>query len=296
MKGEITIFVSSVQKELADCRRAVKTFIENDPLLRRFFRVFLFEDLPARDRRADAVYLAEVDGCAIYVGLFGNDYGFEDTDGLSPTEQEFDRATAQCKPRFIFVKGESDKQRHPKMQTLIHKAGSQLIRRRFNSIADLNAAIYASLVDYLETCGIVQTRLFEERPCADATLNDLNVQAVRDFVSSARLERQFLCRQRRPYPISLRICTCSIRGSPPTLHCSFLAVIPSVSCLALRYGACTFMARRFSVRCLSTVSSRAPSSDKWIWQSILLCQSSIAVSGPVPKAIRRLSEMKSPMM
>ncbi len=81
MKGEITIFVSSVQKELADCRRAVKTFIENDPLLRRFFRVFLFEDLPARDRRADAVYLAEVDGCAIYVGLFGNDYGFEDTDG-----------------------------------------------------------------------------------------------------------------------------------------------------------------------------------------------------------------------
>jgi ATP-dependent DNA helicase RecG len=200
VKGEITIFVSSVQKELADCRRAVKTFIENDPLLRRFFRVFLFEDLPARDRRADAVYLAEVDGCAIYVGLFGNDYGFEDTDGLSPTEREFDRATAQCKPRFIFVKGESDKQRHPKMQTLIHKAGSQLIRRRFNSIADLNAAVYASLVDYLETCGIVQTRPFEERPCADATLNDLNVQVVRDFVSSARLERQFPLPAKAPLP------------------------------------------------------------------------------------------------
>lgn len=200
MKGEITIFVSSVQKELADCRHAVKTFIENDPLLGRFFRVFLFEDLPARDRRADAVYLAELDGCAIYVGLFGNDYGFEDTDGLSPTEREFDRATDQCKPRFIFVKGESDKQRHPKMQTLIHKAGSQLIRRRFNSIADLNAAVYASLVDYLETCGIVQTRPFEERPCSDATLNDLNVQAVRDFVSSARLERQFSLPVKAPLP------------------------------------------------------------------------------------------------
>lgn len=200
MKGALNIFVSSVQKELADCRRAVKTFIENDPLLRRFFRVFLFEDLPARDRRADAVYLAEVDGSAIYVGLFGNDYGFEDPDGLSPTEREFDRATAQCKPRFIFVKGESDKQRHPKMQTLIHKAGSQLIRRRFNSIADLNAAVYASLVDYLETCGIVQTRPFEERPCADATINDLNVQVVRNFVSSARLERQFPLPAKAPLP------------------------------------------------------------------------------------------------
>jgi predicted HTH transcriptional regulator len=86
------------------------------------------------------------------------------------------------------------------MQTLIHKAGSQLIRRRFNSIADLNAAVYASLVDYLETCGIVQIRPFEERPCADATLNDLNVQVVRDFVSSARLERQFPLPAKAPLP------------------------------------------------------------------------------------------------
>lgn len=45
------IFVSSVQKELASERRAVADFIRNDPLLRRFFDVFLFEDLPAGDRR-----------------------------------------------------------------------------------------------------------------------------------------------------------------------------------------------------------------------------------------------------
>lgn len=187
----MNIFLSSVQKELAEDRREVKMFVENDPLLRRFFRVFLFEDLPAKDRRADAFYIEEVDNCAIYVGLFGNDYGLEDADGLSPTEREFDRATARCKPRFIFVKGESDKQRHPKMQALINKAGSQLIRRRFNSIADLNAALYASLVDYLETCGIVQTRPFEERPCENATIGNLNVQVVRDVVHIARLERQF---------------------------------------------------------------------------------------------------------
>lgn len=87
------IFLSSVQKELDEERRAVKAFIENDPLLRRFFSVFLFENLPAIDQRADAVYLAEVDRCAVYLGLFGNDYGFEDNEGLSPTEREFDRAT-----------------------------------------------------------------------------------------------------------------------------------------------------------------------------------------------------------
>ena len=73
-----SIFVSSVQKDLAEERRAMKAFVEGDPLLCRFFSVFLFEDLPAADARADAVYLDEVDRCALYVGLFGNDYGFED--------------------------------------------------------------------------------------------------------------------------------------------------------------------------------------------------------------------------
>jgi hypothetical protein len=50
----LKIFISSVQKELADERRAVADFIRNDPLLRLFFDVFLFEDLPASDRRAPA--------------------------------------------------------------------------------------------------------------------------------------------------------------------------------------------------------------------------------------------------
>lgn len=203
MKSEMTIFLSSVQKELAEDRRAVKTFVENDPLLRRFFRVFLFEDLPAKDRRADAFYIEEVDNCAIYVGLFGNDYGIESADGLSPTEREFDRATARCKPRFIFVKGKRDKQRHPKMQALINKAGSQLIRRRFNSISDLNAALYASLVDYLETCDKVQTRPFEEGSRENATLSDLNVQTIRDVVHIARLERQFPLTAKAPISVIL---------------------------------------------------------------------------------------------
>jgi len=186
-----SIFISSVQKELAQDRRAVKAFIENDPLLRRFFTVFLFEDLPAGDRRADAVYLAEVDRCAVYLGLFGNDYGFEDAEGLSPTEREFDRATVQGKPRLVFVKGTGDKQRHPKMQALIHKAGNQLIRRRYNGTDELNAALYASLVDHLESCGVIQSRPFEERPIRDATLDDLDGESVMNFVRLARFERQF---------------------------------------------------------------------------------------------------------
>ena len=121
--SRLKIFISSVQKELAAERLAIRSFVESDALLRRFFDVFLFEDVPASSRRADEVYLAEVDACDVYLGLFGNEYGFEDASGVSPTEREFDQATAQGKTRLIFVKGSDDRVRHPKMQALVRKAG-----------------------------------------------------------------------------------------------------------------------------------------------------------------------------
>lgn len=136
--------------------------------------MFLFEDLPASDRRADAVYLHEVEQSAIYVGLFGNDYGYEDYEGISPTEREFDHATKTGKTRLIFVKGSDDRHRNPKMQSLIQKAGNQLIRRRFSDISELTTALASSLVDYLEACGGLQIRPIEDRSCSDATLEDIN--------------------------------------------------------------------------------------------------------------------------
>ncbi len=185
------LFVSSVQSELADERRAIGSLVSNDPLLRRFFDVFLFENVPASSRRADEVYLAEVDAADVYVGVFGNDYGFEDAEGISPTEREFDRATALGKTRLIFLKASNDQARHPKMQSLIRKAEAHLVRRRFSTIAELTAALSASLVEFLFAKGLVQDRPFEEQPCPDATLDDLDSKAVEAFTRRAREERQF---------------------------------------------------------------------------------------------------------
>ena len=185
------IFISSVQKELAEERRAVRDFVRGDALLRRFFDVFLFEDLPASDRRADDVYLDEVGRCPIYIGLFGQEYGYEDAAGLSPTEREFNQATTLRKPRFIYVKGADDHGRHPKMRALISKAGEQLIRRRFSGIADLTAALYASLVEHLERTGHLRTRPFDAAACPDATLADIAEDKIKWFLGIAGRERQY---------------------------------------------------------------------------------------------------------
>ena len=53
----VHLFISSAQKEFAVERAALRDYIRGDALFRKFFDVFLFEDLPASDRRADAVYI-----------------------------------------------------------------------------------------------------------------------------------------------------------------------------------------------------------------------------------------------
>ena len=194
----LTLFISSVQKELKAERRAVKDFVQGDALLRRYFDVFLFEDLPAVDRRADDVYLEEVERSGAYIGLLGNEYGNEDREGLSPTEREFNHATAKGKTRLIFVKGKDDKVRHPKMLKLIRTAGSQLIRRRFNDIPDLNAALYASLVENLERSGKLRTLPFDASACPRATLSDISPARVKSFLATARRERDYALSERTP--------------------------------------------------------------------------------------------------
>jgi len=185
------IFVSSVQREFADERRAVRDFVRGDTLLRRFFDVFLFEDLPASDRKVQDVYLDEVGRCALYVGLFGRDYGYQDSAGISPTEREFDRATVLTKNRLIFIEAIDDADRDPKMRALISKAGTDLVYHSFAGITDLNAALYASLVEYLEDTGRIRTKPFDAAACPDAKLSDLSREKVSDFLERAQAERDY---------------------------------------------------------------------------------------------------------
>ena len=189
--ASIRLFVSSVQREFAQERKALSEFLRNDPLMRRFFDVFLFEDVPASDRRPDALYLDEVEQSDLYVGLFGNDYGSEDKDGISPTEREFDQATASGIHRLIFVKGRDDNDRHPKMQILISKAQTGLIRKRFNTSEELVAALYASLVEYLDSKDLVRSEPFDAAPCSKASLDDLDTEQMTRFIRIARGARSF---------------------------------------------------------------------------------------------------------
>jgi ATP-dependent DNA helicase RecG len=188
----IRIFISSVQKEFEAERTALGEFIAGDALLRRQFETFIFErDIPAADRRPDAVYLEELRQCGLYLGLFGNEYGWENEDGHSPTQLEFDEATRLRIPRLIYVKGADDRGKASKMRRLIRQAGDQLIRRRFTSFDDLRSNVFASLVHHLEATGIIHKTPWDATRAPGASLDDIDAEAVRHFVRQARTGRNF---------------------------------------------------------------------------------------------------------
>ena len=192
------IFISSVQSEFAQERAALRDYLRTDPLMREFFDFFLFEDVPALDRRPDYLYLDEVEQSDIYVGIFGDDYGSEDADGISPTEREFDQATASGVQRLIFVKGTNNDDQHPKMQALIQKAQSGLIRKRFNASEELVTALYAALVEYLDNKDLLRSEPFDAAPCLRASLDDLDTERMAWFIRTARSARGFPLPERTP--------------------------------------------------------------------------------------------------
>lgn len=188
----LKIFISSVQKEFAQQRLDLKAFLLGDAVLRRFVaEVFLFEEIPAKDRRADQVYLEEVERCDIYLGIFGYDYGFEDKQGISPTQHEYDHATRHGKTRLVYVWGSDEKRRAPKMRKLVAKASSELVRRRIEDVNALTAEVYASLVDYLTGIGVLRVPPFDTTACDKATLRELSRKRIDWFLGIARRERGF---------------------------------------------------------------------------------------------------------
>lgn len=186
MPAGLKIFISSVQKEFEVERRAVKDFMTHDPFLSRFTsNVFLFEDIPAGDRKPDDIYLEEVERCDIYLAILGNKYGRKNKEGKSPTELEFEHATKAIRERLIFIKGNDDKAREPAMSKLVSRAGRQVTRRRFTDTPSLIRKVYASLVESLENRGKLRSSPFDDSVCDGATIQDIDNAEVKAFVDTA---------------------------------------------------------------------------------------------------------------
>ena len=185
------IFISSVQKEFAEDRAFLKRYIENNPILCRFFSVYVFElDVPASDNTTDKVYLEELSRCDIYLGLIGKEYGSDDAEGISPTEREFDEATRLGLERLILVKKASALKRKRKEKQFLQKVSGLLTWQTFQGQNELLTNVYAALDRLLANTGAYHLLPFDVRPCDNASLDDISEEKVWWFFQRARDERR----------------------------------------------------------------------------------------------------------
>ena len=166
-------------------------YIRTDVLLGKFFEPFIFEEVPANDYSTSHVYLKEVELCDIYLGLYGNLYGYEDEEGISPTEREYDLAATLHKSRLIYIKSIGEEKRHPKETALIRKVERDIVRKTFVDVDGLRTSVYASLIRYLEEKEYIRWRPFDASNDNGATLEDLDEDKMKNFIHMARSKRNF---------------------------------------------------------------------------------------------------------
>jgi ATP-dependent DNA helicase RecG len=189
------VFISSVQKEFAAEREALFQHFKTDALLSSFFEPILFEKLPAASQAPNKVYIDEVGQSRIYPGLLGADYGYEDASGVSPTEHEYNHATALQSERWIFIKGGNELKRHEKENRFIRKAGEDVSRKRFNTIDELKQEVDKACVAFLQHKGLITYQPFDASLHPTATINDLDENKIENFINLARAKRNFPLRQ-----------------------------------------------------------------------------------------------------
>lgn len=188
------IFISGVQKELKSERRAVKDFVLGNPLFRDYFEIFLFEDVPAKSRASQDLYLRESKAADVHLGIWGNQYGGDGKSKVSPTEAEFREARKAKKQVLIFLKGNDDKDREDGVRKLVVEIKDQergVIYKRFNDIQQLKDLVFDSLLEILKEQGVVGRGDFDERLCPRASLTDIDKEKVRWFLQTARATRKY---------------------------------------------------------------------------------------------------------
>ena len=173
------IFISSVQDEFVSERRKLKDWLKSDPFISRFVEnVFLFEDVPAKGRAPADVYLDEVKGSDIYIGLIGaRYYGTNSVKrGVSATEREYDAAVSADIECWIYLSNVP--KRDKKTDGFVAKVGSAATWAKYEGFPELRDAVFSSFVDFLDKRHLLVVSDFDVMACPQARLEDISKERV----------------------------------------------------------------------------------------------------------------------
>jgi len=146
----IRVFISSVQKELADERLALQILISTDPFLSQHCVPILYEEYPAPLRPDPQAYLEVLGSCHVYVGVLWKEYGRTVND-LSATHHEYRFAQNNNFPTLVTIKGSDTTSREDALNEFIQEVKSDgHTYSRFNSTEELQRLVRARLIQHIQ--------------------------------------------------------------------------------------------------------------------------------------------------
>ncbi len=197
------VFISSVQKEFEAERTALEHYLRSDVLLKSFFDPFLFEKTSATNQPPEMVFLDEISRTDIYIGIFGKMYGYEDSEGISPTEKEYSAARNKGIPCWIYILKTAEK-RHEKEEKLIQKVSNEVSWKFFSGIRSLEKEVYYTCIEFLKQKGRIDNNDFDSSLHDYAVYEDVNRNLLQEFIEIAYEKRNYPEKVNAPVPDVLK--------------------------------------------------------------------------------------------
>lgn len=180
----LKVFISSVQKEMANERLAVSILLSTDNFLQKHTAPRLYEYAPAPLKPDEKGYLALLRSSQVYVLIIGKEYGRPVPDsGLSATHEEYRLAMELKLPVLVCVLGDNRLKREEKTKDFFGeiRAGKHTYSR-FNTVSELETIVRNRLIEHIRT-------EYDESPTETDNKNaEQNIRAADIF------ERQLLDR------------------------------------------------------------------------------------------------------
>lgn len=200
MISKLSIFVSSVQKELEDERLIIQNLVNTDPFLSAHCISLLYEYKPASSEKAFEGCLKALDNCQVYLLIIGMQYGTLAGE-LSITHTEYRRAKEKGLPILAFIKGERSTKRESETDSFLKELETDGFKyKRFGNVIELQKEVREAIVKLLKDQfgiaptidenviaeqNIEATSTFESQSLMRISWNDLDQNIVRRLVAEA---------------------------------------------------------------------------------------------------------------
>ena len=174
---KINVFISGNQSEFKHERKFLVENMRNDPIFDNYFDFYIFEEDSAKSIPSDNVFTKRVEESDVYIGLIGNNYGYEYANGISATEFEFEKFNARNSNSYFLVK--MDETADDKSKKFFNKIRNLKKYTRFDNEYKLLYEVKLILNEFIVNNS--KNNFFDSKIIYDSSFEDVDLASINLF-------------------------------------------------------------------------------------------------------------------